>query len=123
MPSGEPLDPQVLAELRSHFEGQKSVTFDDLLALFVEQLEPRVSAIRAAIERGDGGGANAAAHVLRGSSLVVGARPLAELCWQLELAARSGAMAQAQAVMTRLEVEAARVRRALEEAMQRKTRG
>ncbi len=117
--SADPIDREALAELRSHFDGQESVSFEDLLALFLEQMEPRLGAIRGAIERADATGMNAAAHVLRGSSMLVGAQAMAQLCLQIELAGRSGAMAEAQVVMSLLEDEAVRVRRALAAALKR----
>jgi HPt (histidine-containing phosphotransfer) domain-containing protein len=109
----EPIDPQALAELRSHFEARNSPLFNDLLALFIGELTPRLGAIRAAIDHTDAKAIAAAAHVLKGSSLLVGAHVMAELCLQIELAARSDAIAQAQALLTLLEDEAPRVRHAL----------
>jgi two-component system, sensor histidine kinase and response regulator len=117
--SADPIDREALAELRSHFDGQESVSFEDLLALFLDQMEPRLSAIRSAIERADATGMKTAAHVLRGSSMLVGARAMAAVCLQIELAGRSGAMAEAQVLMTLLEDEAIRVRRALTDALKR----
>lgn len=109
-----PIDPEALAELRSHFDEQESRSFNDLLALFVSQLGPRLDAIGGTIERGDGKAMAAAAHVLKGSSLLVGARAMAQMCSQIELASRCGAVAEARAVLTLLEDEAGRVRQALE---------
>ncbi len=117
--SADPIDRETLAELRSHFDGQESVSFQDLLALFLDQMDPRLGAIRGAIQRADVTGMNAAAHVLRGSSMLVGAQAMAALCLQIELAGRSGAMAEAQVVMSLLEDEAARVCQALAAALKR----
>jgi len=112
-PVAEPIDAQTLAELRSHFEAKGSVLFNDLLALFISELTPRLAVIRDAIDRADPKAIAGAAHILKGSSLLVGARVLAELCLQIELAARSDALADARALLTLLEYEAARVSHAL----------
>lgn len=109
-----PIDPEALAELRSHFDEHESRTFSDLLALFVSQLGRRLDAIRGAIELGDSKAMAAAAHVLKGSSLLVGARAMAEMCSQIELASHSAVEVDAHAVLTLLEDEAGRVRQALE---------
>jgi histidine phosphotransfer protein HptB len=113
----EPIDAAVLARLRSHFEAHESPLFDELIALFISELPRRLGAIRTAIARADEKGMAAAAHVLRGSSMLVGALVMAKLCLEIELAARtaarSAAIAQAQAVLPLLEDEAARVRQAL----------
>jgi HPt (histidine-containing phosphotransfer) domain-containing protein len=109
----EPIDAAVLADLRSHFDPDETSAFNELLGLFINHLGPRPAAIRDAVGRADAKAMTAAAHVLRGSSMLVGAHALAELCLQIELAGRSGAAAQAQTVLSLLEDEAVRVRQAL----------
>jgi HPt (histidine-containing phosphotransfer) domain-containing protein len=113
----EPIDAQALAELRSHFDEQGSVLFADLLGLFISELAPRLRAIRDAIGRDDAPAMAAAAHALKGSSMLVGARVMAELCLQIELAGRNGAVPEARVVMSLMEDEAARVREALQAAL------
>jgi HPt (histidine-containing phosphotransfer) domain-containing protein len=114
VPATEPIDAAVLARLRSHFDARESTLFNDLIALFISELTRRLSAIRTATARADAKGMAAAAHVLRGSSMLVGALTMAELCLGIELAARSAdAIAQVQAVLPLLDDEAARVRQAL----------
>jgi len=108
-----PVEAQALAELRSNFDEENSALFNELLALFISELDPRLDAIRDAIERADQKAISAAAHALKGSSALVGARTMAELCLQIEIASRSGAMAKARMVLTGLVNEAERVRQAL----------
>ncbi len=109
-----PIDPEVLAELRSYFDENASESFNDLLGLFMRHLDRRVDAIRVAIKRGDSKAMAAAAHVLKGSSLLIGARSMAEMCSRIELASHSAVKVDAHAVLTLLEDEAGRVRQALE---------
>ena len=112
-PASELVDVAVLARLRSHFDDRESALFNDLIALFISELPRRLGAIRTAIARADAKGMAAAAHALRGSSMLVGAPAVAEMCLEIELAASSATTAQAQAVLPLLEDEAARVRQAL----------
>ncbi|HEY2105245.1 MAG TPA: Hpt domain-containing protein [Candidatus Binataceae bacterium] len=109
----QPIDAGALARLRGHFDARESTLFSELIALFINELPRRLSAIRTAIARADAGAIAAAAHVLRGSSMVVGALAMAELGLEIELAGRSNTIAQAQALLPRLEAEAASVRQAL----------
>jgi HPt (histidine-containing phosphotransfer) domain-containing protein len=116
-PANAPIDAEILSELRSHFDGQESIQFEDLLTLFLRELDPRLDAIRSAIQHADQKEIAAAAHALKGGSALVGARAMTEMCLQIELAGRNGAIADAQVVMTPLEYEAERVRQALTAAL------
>jgi HPt (histidine-containing phosphotransfer) domain-containing protein len=108
----EPIDPQALAALRAELDFDAAV-FAEIIDEFIKQLAPRLGAIEAAIRSADGARTAAAAHALKGGSLLVGARGMSELCLRIELAARAGATGEAAALLAQLRDEAAAVRRAL----------
>ena len=116
-PATEPIDAASLARLRSHFDTGESTLFNELVELFINELPRRLDAIRLALARNDTKEIAAAAHVLRGSSMLVGALAMAGLCLEIELAAKTAAetsvVAITQAVLPLLDDEAARVRQAL----------
>lgn len=56
----------------------------ELVELFLSDGPPRLEAMRAAVEDGDGDALWQQAHALRGSSAMVGATAVAELCELLE---------------------------------------
>ena len=56
----------------------------ELIESFLEACDTRVPSLVAAIEAGDGGGASALAHSIKGSAGNFGARPLMSLCALLE---------------------------------------
>lgn len=109
----EPIDAESLARLRRECDSPGAALSDEVLDLFTDELDRRVIAIRDAVNCGDVGALARAAHVLKGSSGMIGALPMAALCLQLELAARSEAMAAAPTLLVSLEKEALRVRCAL----------
>ncbi len=111
-PAAESIDAQALAQLRSDLDCEPA-SFNQVITQFIGQLSPRVGAIRDAIEHADAKAMGAAAHVLRGSSLLVGAQVMAEMCREVELLARSGTIDGAAALLTLLADEAGRVRGAL----------
>ena len=108
-----PIDLGVLATLRNLCDSEQAAFSDEILELFIRELEPRVGAIRDAIGRVDANMLALAAHALKGSSKLIGALPMCELCLQLEQTARTGTLAMAQSLLCSLEREAKRVREAL----------
>ncbi len=109
----EPIDAAVLARLRRECDSPGVTLSDELLELYMRELEPRITAIREAINRGDAIALTRAAHALKGSSSLIGAHPVAELCLQLELAGRNHTIAAAPSPLTRLDREAIRLRQVL----------
>jgi HPt (histidine-containing phosphotransfer) domain-containing protein len=107
-----PIDAQVLAGLRAELDSDAAL-FDEILTEFINQLAPRLGAIDDAIGSADGLRTAAAAHALKGGSMLVGARGMSALCLWIELAGRAGAIDEAAALLERLREEAAAVRRAL----------
>ena len=107
----DPLDRSVLAGLRE-LGDQELLT--ELAELFVEDVPPRLEALREAIEGGDAASVGRAAHALKGSSGNMGASGMSTICAELEDAERSGDLQSAPVLLKRLEAEFGRVRTALE---------
>jgi HPt (histidine-containing phosphotransfer) domain-containing protein len=109
-----PIDFSVLATLRNLCDSEQAAFSDEILELFIRELEPRVGAIRDAIGRLDANTLALAAHALKGSSKLIGALPMAELCERLEQTGKTGAPpAMARSLLSGLEREAKRVHEAL----------
>ncbi|MEI6355891.1 MAG: response regulator, partial [Verrucomicrobiota bacterium] len=85
----------------------------ELIRMVLDDLGPRVAAIRSAADAGDIGRLKDAAHTLKGSAGNLGGRRLAALCSQLELQARSDGTEDLLALVGSIEAEAANFRAAL----------
>ncbi len=82
----------------------------ELVSIFLEDAELRLTEIARALEAGDDGDLRRTAHKLKGSSANMGANGLAELAMSLEEATAC----PPEAVLSTLEAEFGRVRSALE---------
>lgn len=80
---GQTLDPSVLATFRQGPPGMSSFTLK-LIDQFILEAQSRVDMLHAAVERQDADALKAAAHSLKGSSLIMGAQRLGALCGALE---------------------------------------
>ncbi len=105
----EPVDPQVLEELRSLDDGDEAGLLGELIDLFLADLPARRAAIRDGLLAGDMQAVRAAAHSLKGSAGNLGARPLAALCQEVEVAIRQGSLEGVAAFVARIDAEAERV--------------
>jgi HPt (histidine-containing phosphotransfer) domain-containing protein len=91
------LDRRLVAELRrlGYAAGR-----DDIFSAFVAKLEGSLTSFRAAfsdyIARGDIGGAERAAHTLKGTCRQLGAQALGELFAEIERSAKAGDHAAAE---------------------------
>ncbi|HZN12195.1 MAG TPA: response regulator, partial [Blastocatellia bacterium] len=110
------LDAEVINSLRQLQKQGSGDIGDELIDLFLKEAPERLAAIRRAVEQDDPRALVRAAHRLKGSSATLGARPLAELCAQLEQRGRANAAAGAEALLVGLEGEFGRVGRALNAA-------
>jgi HPt (histidine-containing phosphotransfer) domain-containing protein len=111
--SPDPIEAAALGRLRRECDSSGATLSDELLELYMRELEPRITAIREAMICGDAIALTHAAHALKGSSSLIGAHPMAKLCLQLELAGRNHTIAAAPSMLTRLEWEGIRLRQAL----------
>ncbi len=113
----DPLDPDVLAGLRdlgSPGDGEPDI-LTELVDLFLEDAEPRLSTLREAIASGDAEGVERAAHTLKGSAGNMGARRMSMIAASLQDAGTSGDLSGAATLVEDLETEYSRVKPALEE--------
>jgi CheY-like chemotaxis protein/nitrogen-specific signal transduction histidine kinase/HPt (histidine-containing phosphotransfer) domain-containing protein len=104
------LDPAALARLRvfGHDFLQHVTT------LFLDQLAPRLHAIRAAAEQADVAAVRAAAHTLQGSAVNLGAKRMVHVCRELQERARAGDGEHISDLLARLDTEACQVTMALQ---------
>ncbi len=85
-----------------------------LIDLYIKDTWEKLAVIKQAALRGSGESIERAAHIQRGSSASLGARPLAEMWAEIEKLGRKGAVQKAASLLTRAEAEFARVRLAIE---------
>jgi signal transduction histidine kinase/DNA-binding response OmpR family regulator/HPt (histidine-containing phosphotransfer) domain-containing protein len=114
-PPAEPVvDGAALDELRSYqVEGEPDV-LDELIGKFLDSARRDCAEVRAAVGRGDAEMARRAAHGLKGSSGMFGARRLSAVSSQIEALSRRGAVGDAAPLLDPLETELEAVVRALE---------
>jgi signal transduction histidine kinase/CheY-like chemotaxis protein len=85
----------------------------ELIRLFLDDSPNLMAAIRSALASADAGGLRQAAHGLKGSSLVFGARPLVKAAQELEMLGQRGDLTHAPEACAVLERELEQARRAL----------
>jgi CheY-like chemotaxis protein len=105
----EPIDPDALAALRQLQDPGGEDVLVELFSLFRTETTPLLSTLRDAAARCDAEGVRQAAHSIKGSSANLGARPLAELCAQVEALARQGDLGAAQPIIDQVATELDRV--------------
>ena len=91
-------------------EGEPDI-ITEFIDTFLEDLPPRLAAIRSAVEGRNAREIKSAAHALKGSSASIGAAQLAALCSTLELMGKTGDLASGTTLLAEIETatEAARV--------------
>lgn len=99
------LDPRKVRELSALRPAVRS----RVLGAYRRDAPTVMSAIEAALERGDAAGVRDGAHRLKSSSAVVGASKLAELYGKLEVIARAGVLDGASSVVREVRAELLRV--------------
>jgi len=109
--SESPLDPRVIAELRTLSAGN---FLAESIDLFVKSADRSLEGLRAAVRTGDGTSAARRAHSLRGSCAIIGARVMMDLAGRAEESARRGSHEDAASLLAALEREYGRVKNALE---------
>jgi HPt (histidine-containing phosphotransfer) domain-containing protein len=90
---------------------------DELTGDFVSAVERHTGGMRDAVRSGRGEDLRFAAHALRGSCGILGARRMARLCDEIEKTAAEGPLADALPRIEGLEREYPAVKRALDEAI------
>ena len=109
-----PVDAKVIAELRQMPGSEGEPLSDELIDLFLGDLQPRLDAIDTALRQSEASALSVAAHALKGSSGILGAHRMVELCATLEQVARLGSLEQAQPIIHRIAAEASRLRNTLQ---------
>ncbi len=112
----EVLDPMILAGLRMLRQPGRPDPVAELTTLFLEEAPERLLAIEQAVKADDMWSMSkivAAATSLKGSSSNIGAKDLATLCGQIEMAGRSGALDEVGQLVKQASQELDRVRQAL----------
>ncbi len=89
----------------------------EIVGIFVEDCPRMIEELGAAIRAGDPDTARRAAHTLKGSVSVLGARALAAAAKEAEAHARVGDLEAAAAAFAHIEEEAARLAPVLEELL------
>ena len=114
-PTGVTLDPNVIDEFRRASPEGNADFLISLIDLYLREAAVQVAGMTEALTSGDALRAKATAHTLKGSSLVMGAQRLAQLCAQVESdpALLPGATATAS-VVAAINEEFARVSAAFE---------
>lgn len=107
--AGSALDTAALGELRASV-GDDPDFLAELVAEFLDDAPTQLEALREALVSGDAGGARRAAHTLKGNGRTFGARGLASLCEEAEVAAGAGDLDAVRALVDGLEGEWHRVR-------------
>ncbi|MFZ5755945.1 MAG: Hpt domain-containing protein [Pseudomonadota bacterium] len=101
MPLQAHLDQEALREL----QGVLGDDFPVLVRTFLADSDARMSALRVAAVTGDARALRETAHSFKGSSLNIGARHLAALCYDVEQCARADDLAAAMALLTEVDAE------------------
>jgi len=105
-----PIDTTVIEDLRR--EGGSF--FLELVELFDTEVPASIRDIVESFTRNDLEAIARSAHRLKGSAVTFGAQRMSELCQEIELAARSQALANARLLFDQLTLEYSRVKEALQ---------
>jgi len=108
-----PLDPAAVARLRESASNIDDSFLEEIFGDFVDNATATIDLLRRAAEARDPKRLTHAAHSLRGSSKVVGARFLVDICERLEGLAKTGSLAEVTEWIDQLEREFHRVKAAL----------
>ncbi|OEO24136.1 hypothetical protein AX279_20140 [Pseudomonas sp. J237] len=113
--NSSPIDMDILLAL----EDLMGADFPLLLKTFQIDTAERLAKLQRACAQADRAQLHLTAHSLKGSSSNMGATELTELCRELELAADNQPLAVMEALVAQLQVQCARLDRALEVELQR----
>jgi CheY-like chemotaxis protein len=106
------IDPDVFGELALLGDGEPGF-LANLVNQFVRETEPRLAALRDALELDDALAAADIAHTIQGSGGQLGGRRLALACGRLELKARTGSLSGTSTDLQEVELDFQELRTAL----------
>lgn len=113
-PSAPPLDAVTLADLRRLGGDEEPTFFISVIDQFCQDSVSHLDAINLAIQGNNSDSLRKVAHAFKGCSRTIGAKPLAEIAFQLEQMGQTNNLEQAQAVFVALQEEFDRVQAALQ---------
>jgi len=108
------IDQRALDGIRSLANDTTPDLLDQVIRLYLGSATELLDQLRAGLQAHDNDAVRAAAHTLKSSSANLGATVLADMCKQLEHAARAGTLGPRLPSITQVEAEYDRVRIALE---------
>jgi CheY-like chemotaxis protein/HPt (histidine-containing phosphotransfer) domain-containing protein len=111
------IDTKVIEKLRQLQERTKRDVLRETIHLFHESSQASLDALRTAVRAGDAAGIRNAAHSLKSSSYIVGAKRLGDLCRRLEEQARMNRTESSNDLLQRVEPEYKSVRDCLGSAL------
>lgn len=85
----------------------------EVIEIFIQDTSTRVTALRRAIDQGDGETVFRVAHTLQGSASMIGAVSVARSCDALAKSARSGSFDQCKVLVAELDARFEAIRRAM----------
>jgi len=85
----------------------------DVIEIFMQDTSTRVTALRRAIDQGDGETVFRVAHTLQGSASMIGAVSVARSCSALAKSARSGSFDQCKVLVAELDARFEAIQRAM----------
>jgi CheY-like chemotaxis protein len=112
--SAPAIDRDVIRRLGASFGEGGNGSMAALIDTFLGHVPGQMAAIRTAIERGETDEVRRGAHTLKSNAATFGAATLADLCRELEAAAKAGTLEGGSGLLTRIEVELERVTGELE---------
>jgi PAS domain S-box-containing protein len=107
------LDQRVLKSLRQMAGAKAAIILSQIINSYLEDAPHLLQGIRDAVAAGDAQALRQSAHSLRSSSANLGAMNLSNLCKQLEMMGGAGTTTNAHGLITQVEAEYEKVKRAL----------
>ncbi|UXD89425.1 Hpt domain-containing protein [Thalassolituus hydrocarboniclasticus] len=101
MSLAEHFDPESLDMLREVMDDE----FSDLMRVYIDDSRQRLPLLTQALQQQDARQLRELAHSFKGASSNVSANALAQLCFQLEMAAREGQLQGAEELIAQIEAE------------------
>jgi CheY-like chemotaxis protein/HPt (histidine-containing phosphotransfer) domain-containing protein len=105
----ESLDNSTLAYLRELQTGEGEILLPKLIELFLKETSDRLACLRKALVEKEAEQIYQVAHMVKGSSSVLGATQMTALCLELEKQGRTAELSQSAACLRQLEEEYQRV--------------
>jgi len=105
------IDHGVLDQLREDLGGNERL--HEVIVTFLDKTPAALASLHAAATRGDADAIRRAVHMIKGTSAILGARPLAEQCAALEHLSRSGVVEDAVNRVATIEASYRKVEAAL----------